>query len=51
MEAAATHTGLCGPTRGAISPGRMLGLTHGMTIEMARAPEGSTGRWQLWTVV
>lgn len=50
MEAAATHTSLCGPARGTISPGRVLGLAHGMAIQMARAPEGGTGWWQLWTV-
>lgn len=51
VEAAATHAGLRGPTGGAIRPGRMLGLAHGVTVEMTRAPEGSTGRWQLRTMV
>lgn len=51
MEAAAAHAGLRGPTGGAIRPGRMLGLAHGVTVEMTRAPEGSTGRWQLRTMV
>lgn len=50
MEAAAPHAGLRRPAGGAIGPGGMLGLAHGVAIEVAGAPEGGTGRRQLWTV-
>lgn len=51
MEAAATHAGLRGPTRGAVRPRRVLGLAHGVAVETAGAPEGGTGRWQLRAVL